>query len=436
MTSSSSGPVLSPAAIAAAALPVLLGAVVAWTQASPTLRVVVESGVTDDPPGVYVEPTLAVDPEDPDRMVAAAIHLREPRSDDWQDRQTVVVLESADGGRTWRRRPLDGLPTDWAAGDPWLAWGSGSRVYLSAIVAEALTRPGAVQFTGVFTSDDGGTTWSGPVRPFPGPTMQDHPVVSAADPGLAIAGSIADRTGDGVYIVRGDPDGNRFDTARRVEPGWPQVNLGGAALLDDGAIVISYYTMQPPRRYAVRRIEPDGTPGAETILGDAILPVGFPPVSARANGERVAALWAEGPEPRIKLRLALSDDGGRSWTPGGAIEAGDPPALRTLPALAMAPSGAIAAIWQQFAEGGGCTDLYGAVSTDEGRSFGPTSRLSSEASCFGTEANGAAVSRFRLGGGDYIGLAAAGEDSFQAVWADSRDGTFQIRTARLAVAGR
>jgi hypothetical protein len=425
-----------PARLAVAILAALPTVTDAPGQADPVLHAATESRITPDASGVYVEPTVAVDPADGDRMVVAAIELREPHSDAWQDRQTVVVFGTEDGGRSWTPRPLTGLPGSWVAGDPWLVWGAGPRVYLSAIVAESLTRRGAIQFTGVFTSEDGGGTWAGPERPFPDSTMQDHPVIAARAEVVAVAGSIADRTGEGVYVTRSERGGFDRAEARRMEAGATQINLGGAALADDGALVLTYYTMQPPRRYVARRLETVGAPGSETLLGEDILPVGFPPVAAAPGGGRVYALWAEGPEPAIALRLAVSADGGATWSPGATVEPAPGGRLRTLPALAVSPSGAVAAVWQEFADDAGCTFLHGAVSTDGGRSFGPPTRLSRQASCFGTEANGAAAFRFRLGGGDYLGLASAGPDAFQAAWADSRTGTFQLFTARLEVRER
>ncbi len=93
-------------------------------------------------------------------------------------------------------------------------------------------------------------------------------------------------------------------------------------------------------------------------------------------------------------------------------------------------------VWQdrRNAEGRECSDLYGAVSTDGGASFIPEVRVSSETVCPGDyEENGAAAARFRLGGGDYQGLAATGPGTFQAVWSDSRTGRYQLWTAWLQV---
>lgn len=403
------------------------------------LRVDFESLVTaDDPEGVYVEPQIVVDPADPGRMVVAAIHLREPASDAWQDRQTVAVFASRDGGRTWSRRVLEKLPDAWVAGDPWLAWGPGSRVYLSAIVAESLTRRGAVQFTGVFRSRDGGWTWGdAPDRPFPDSTRQDHPWIGVDDSTVAVAGSIADGTGEGLYLARGRVgEPTLFESTERLEPGWQQVNLGGGASMPDGALVVSYYTMVPPRRYAARRLEWGGVRGPETVLAEDFLPLGFPPLARQPGTEEVVAAWAEGPEPAITLKVARSPDGGETWESGGTIAPDADPSLRTLPAFAIAPGGVAALVWQAFDERGSCTRLQGTVTLDGGRTFLPPARVSAEVSCFGTRANGAAASRFRVGGGDYQGLAAVGSGAaFQAVWADSRHGTFQIRTARFRVVG-
>lgn len=412
----------------------------ARAQGSPLLEVGPETHVTaDDPTGVYVEPTIAVDPSDASRMAIAAIHLRDPHSDRWQDRQTIAVFSSRDGGRSWSRRALQMLPAAWFAGDPWLAWGHGSNLYLVAIAGESLTEAGALQYTALFRSADGGWTWPEvPRRPFAVGSFQDHPVLSFSDAGLAVAGTIADGTGEGVYVARCEScaqpltDGESWKSAvrvERVEPGGRQLNLGGAALLQDGSIVIGYYTMVTPRRYWVQRLPP--VTGGPKLLRENILPVGFPPLAAEPGGQRVATAWVEAIDGGWSLRALTSPDGGRRW--GLPMEVGlvGADGLPMMPAIAVSRDGLVAITWQEQASGTGCARLFAALADPTGRQFGPAVPVSSVPSCPASPANGVAAHRFRFGGGDYMGLAPVGPTEFQAVWADARVGTFQIYTTRL-----
>lgn len=371
-------------------VPLLVFPSLARGQGSPQLEVGAETRVTtDDPTGVYVEPTIAVDPSDPSRMVIAAIHLRDPHSDRWQDRQTIAVFSSRDGGRSWPRRELQTLPPAWFAGDPWLAWGAGSDVYLVAVAGESLIEAGALQYTALFRSPDGGLTWpEDPRRPFAAGSFQDHPVLAFSDAGLAIAGTIADGTGEGVYVARcescvkpGDA-GESWDDALRVErfePGGTHLNLGGAALLPDGSIVVGYYTMVAPRRYWVQRLPQ--VAGGPKLLRQNILPVGFPPVAAEPGGQRVATAWVEAVDGGWGLRAVTSPDGGRGWSPTLEIGLGDAGAFPMMPAVAVSPGGLVAVTWQQQKPGTECARLFAALADPTGRKFGPAVPVSRVPSC-------------------------------------------------------
>lgn len=392
----------------------------------------------DDPTGVYVEPIIAVDPLDASRMAIAAIHLRDPHSAAWQDHQTIAVYASRDGGRSWSRRNLEKLPDGWFAGDPWLAWGARSNLYLAAIIGESLTESGALQFTALFRSRDGGWTWpDSPQHPFKPGTNQDHPEVVSLGSDLAIVGTIADGTAEGVYVARctacSDRESRAWSSTERFVPGGPHINLGGAALLPDGSIVVTYYTMSPPRRYWAQRLSPAA--GEPSLIAEDILPVGFPPVASEPGANRIVTVWVERTAAGWGIRSRSSNDGGRRWSPSVDIPVAKEGNLPMLPAIAASPGGYIVTTWQEQESGTDCSQLFAATSppstTNVPADFTTAVPISPVPSCSATAANGAAAHRFRLGGGDYIGLVPVGSDQFQVAWADARDGTFQIYTAGL-----
>lgn len=59
---------------------------------------------------VQVEPVVAANPNEPSRLIVAAIGLRRPHASDWQDHQTILVYQSGDGGRPWSPRKMAPLP--------------------------------------------------------------------------------------------------------------------------------------------------------------------------------------------------------------------------------------------------------------------------------------------------------------------------------------
>jgi hypothetical protein len=394
------------------------------------------------PEMVQVEPVIAVDPSDPRRMVAAAIGLRQPHAADWQDRQTIMLYQSADGGASWTHRPIAALPDSWTAGDPWLAWSSGGTVILSAIAGEAITRRGEPPARArLFWSADAGWSWDrGGETPFRTHSSEDHPVLALGrsaghEVGYVVA-THATSAADGIDAVPFLPRGSEPLVPYR--PQLSQVNLGGAVVTGDGALVVLYYSMSPPRSLWAARWDPvAGSWTAARIRAD-ILPVGFPSLAVASTGRfagRIYGAWVEGEDQGdMRVLVGRSDDGGRSWSEPVRAHGQTGADGRTLPVVAVAPDGAVAVAWQdrRNADGAECTDLYGAISADGAASFLPEVRISSETACPGdVSRNGAAQARFRIGGGDYQGLAATGAGSFQAVWSDGRTGRYQVWTAWL-----
>ncbi len=396
---------------------------------------------------VQVEAVIAVDPTDPGRMVIAAIGLRRPHASDWQDHQTILIYHSEDGGASWVNRTVTALPEAWTAGDPWLAWLPEEGLLLSAIAGEALTRRGDPPARArLFFSPDGGQTWDDRDRtPFLPGSSEDHPVLAVG----------RDRTGgtkvfsvathatmqyEGVDAALVQIPSLEAEPVPSFRPIREQVNLGGAVVLPGGDLVISYYSMRPPRSLWSSRRDSMTETWSETRIRDSILPVGFPALaldmSTGPHAGRIYSVWVEAADlAGHRVLLAWSDDGGGSWSSPTRVNADRNRVSRTLPAVAVAPGGAVAVVWQDQRNAGGraCTDLYGTVSENGGATFLPEVRVSSVTACMGGEDNGAAAGRFRLGGGDYQSVTATGRGTFQVAWSDSRTGRFQLWTARLAV---
>jgi hypothetical protein len=394
---------------------------------------------------VHVEPTIAASPRDPSRLVVASMIVRRPRSPDFQDSSSLAVYASRDGGVTWQQRPLPGLPSDRVSGDPWLTWTADDVVYLSAIVTPSLLEGKPIS-TWVFRSTDGGWTWSGPERDVFGPGREvDHPITAAAEEAggsssVYVFGTMTTSDEAGVRLARREAGGPGFRPLDPFTVDRPQVNLGGGVALPGGEVMVTYFNMgRPPYGLWVGRRTRAGR-WSETRLRESILPVGFPGLALDAASDgfagRAYAVWVEGADERdqsdLRVLLSSSDDGGGSWSPPVRVHRHTVPTRRTLPSVAVRGDGVVAVSWadaRHASDRADCVDLYAAVSTDGGASFTPEFRVSDETSCFGTPANGAAARRWRMGGGDYLGLAADADGLFHAVWADSRTGRFQLWTS-------
>lgn len=399
-----------------------------------------------NPAVVQAEPVIAVDPRHPSRLVAAAIGLRRPHAHDWQDHQTILVYRSEDGGASWLPVPLAALPDSWTAGDPWLAWLPDGQVILSAIAGGAITRRGDPPARArLFLSTDGGRQWDrGGHAPFPSGSAEDHPVLAVGRRGAELAVYVlathAGSTAAGIDVVAVGTSGADVESIPPIRLSRAQINLGGAVVGRDGELIVSYYSMRPPRSLWAARYDRARASWTEAVLRDTILPAGFPALAVDSSegpfAGRVYGAWVEGDDQAgMRVFVSWSDDSGGTWSAPTRVHADTSRVARTLPVVAVAPDGAVGVVWQDARNAGGrdCFDLYGAISTSGGASFLPEARVSSETACAGSfEQNGAAAARFRIGGGDYLGLVGVGPQAFQAVWADTRMGRYQIWTARLS----
>lgn len=82
-----------------------------------------------------------------------------------------------------------------------------------------------------------------------------------------------------------------------------------------------------------------------------------------------------------------------------------------------------------------CQNVFFTVSLDGGRTFIPDVKVSSAENCAITAANGEAGWRWPAGG-DYHGLTAGPDGRFHLLWADSRDGIYQLRTSTVTITGK
>ena len=79
-----------------------------------------------------------------------------------------------------------------------------------------------------------------------------------------------------------------------------------------------------------------------------------------------------------------------------------------------------------------CQNIYFTASLDGGLTFLPEIKVSSQRSCPLSPQSTQTALRFPAGG-DYMGMVATPEGAFHLLWADSRTGTYQLRTATVTV---
>ena len=133
--------------------------------------------------------------------------------------------------------------------------------------------------------------------------------------------------------------------------------------------------------------------------------------------DRVYVAWTDNRSGDEDIYLAISFDGGATFSQNRRVDDGPPGSNASYPSIAVSPSGKAAIAWEDTRTGD--KDVRCAFSSD-GVSFGPSVRMNSDSS-------GREQLRPRLSSGN--------GDLIHAVWYDNRSGDFDIYYARSSGGG-
>jgi hypothetical protein len=348
-----------------------------------------------------VEPSIAVDPRAPRRIVVAWMQ---------DDGRSNLVMASRNGGRTWTRVFVPGL-TDCTGGtlagaaDPWLSFARDGKLLLGSGIANLPHLPGPTfgpePRQVVSRSGDGGLSWSLPA------TVQFQPGVYS-DKSAVTADPLRRGRAYDVWTVRGGPDvdtgsawfsrssdgGRTWSPPRLVyDPGKEHVAPFGNVIAVLPHRVLLYVmtvesgpantsdvmaarsvdggrTWSRPARIAHASfnsaIDPDTGTVALGTPGDAWVTVG-------RHGVPTVA-WSDIASPRASRVLASrSRDGGRSWSRPVVVSRLRGQAIQA--SVAAAGDGTLGITWyDDRRDPGGSSgawdfDVWFAFSRDGGRSW-------------------------------------------------------------------
>lgn len=393
-----------------------------------------------------VEPHLAVNPANSNHMVVTAIVFDPAAPTVTGDH--IVVFATKDGGKTWKQTDFEMSH----GGDPWVAIKNDRDVVLIALAGY----PNAGTSLVYYTSSDGGFNWSKePVKLGGG---HDHPTMTR-DPNsnrLYLLSSIVKRNASGertsyAYLNYSD-DWKKFrDSASLFAVGKNNSNTLTAAVHPSGSVVLPYIehpvenhstesrsaACSSSIKYAYSK---DGANfSGPFLLTDKIgIAKGFAVMAidqkSRYRG-RMYFVKNTGTDPARSYGLFLkyADDLNGPWSEDIRIDHNDAGEkfIRTS-AIAVNHEGVIGIAWidrrndPQLKK----NDVYFTVSFNGGQSFEKEIRVSDISTDPLTPGNGKTGERF-MSGGDYMGLEARPDGSFQVVWADSRTGVFQLYTSNI-----
>jgi hypothetical protein len=416
---------------------------IAQRAAAQRVRVLSDVRVDATPARAVEEPHLAIDPKNPNHLLAAAM-IGAPPGAKIAD-QHCSTFSSTDAGAHWNRHDLPIVECY----DPWVAFlPDGSALFSSLGKDLALAGDGNGML--VYRSIDGGVTWG--ARPAGLSWGWDHPML-AVDRSSPQRGewvylvSSRDQKKNGSYVVavsRSLDGGKSFDLPRLIAPEGQVIKAETPAVFSDGTLVVPYVEileaglLLPARRaYVVR-----STNGIDFSKPSFINEVCGPPpdyvqssmaIDASTGPFRDRLYFAcELPAGR-GVAVAHSADRGATWSTAKSA-AGDPrvsSTRRSLMATAVTSTGVFGVAWLEHraASPAGCVDVFIAASFDGGDRFTVPARVSQQSSCPNGKLNGG------VGYGDYFGLAADSQGRFRLAWADARTGLFELHTALIELTG-
>lgn len=306
----------------------------------------------NDPGGTVrmeVEPQAAVDPSDPDHLVAAWIVNAHSSG-------AIQAAASFDGGLTWA--PPHTLPFNACAGgpfdflprtsDPWVAFGPDGRVYVSAIAFQPTSGADAAGAVIVVASANGGHTWEAPgvATLTRTPDFVHDNTAIAADPrrpGTAYVLTTRyegpDQTVAPAALSRTTDGGRTWSPIRPISPrtpGSPRADAPQMVIDPRTGTLFVFYTHGPlGSSMSVLRSEDGGeswSPPVPVIRGmplrvrtttfpgtDKEVRIA-PDIGHAAIDPRTGRLWAVLANGQLtggvalQVGLVTSADGGRSWS--------------------------------------------------------------------------------------------------------------------------
>jgi hypothetical protein len=388
------------------------------------------------------EPSIAVDPTDPDRMVIG-----------WRQFDTVASNfrqagygYTTDGGLTWTFPGV--IEPGVFRSDPVLDSDSAGRLYYNS-----LTVVGPDYVCDVFQSDDGGATWD-TGTPAHGGDKQWMAIdrsggigdghiyaywtsfFSSCSPGFFTRSTNGGLSYENCITVPGNP----FWGTIAVGPDGELYVCGASATAGDFVVIKSSNARDASQSLAwdfSKAVSLDGqidgnagfgSPNPDGLLGQAWIAVDHSGTASRGNVYLLCSVNRDSSPDPLDVMFARSTDGGVTWS--SPVRINDDPgtnAFQWFGTMSVSPSGRIDAVWLDTRDnlgGGGLhSSLYYSYSTDAGVTWSANERLSDS---FNSHLGWPNQNKM----GDYFDMV-SDEAGFRLAWAATFNGEQDVYFGRL-----
>jgi hypothetical protein len=397
-----------------------------------------------------VEPTIAVDPRNPNILVAGAQDLRLKATGEhrWHG-----YYRSIDGGQTWSSSLLPGFPGDMSpqglasplhgfntTSDPVLAFDNNGNVYYTGIVFQTGNGVLFSFFSFVAKYGNDGADYSGATL-IQGVIDADKPWIAVDTTGGACNGDVYvayDATVGSFFstvLSRSIDGGKTFSSPFLVTPDGTG-ELPGVAIDGSGNVFVSTMAFNPTTGAALNYIEISKVTGCGTLLVPPVkaanpmtpLPSPLPAGSFRtftipqmaADSQGVYLVWDDYRTGNADVLFSRSTDGGATWT--SPLRVNDfALGQQFFPTITVA-NGVISIAWYDnrldLSLGLSAVDVFFAYSTNAGVKFSANLRVTTTSFNPNTVLRTDAPNTLEHFLGDYIGIAAS-PLAIHPIWTDN-----------------
>ena len=386
------------------------------------------------------EPQLVANPKNPKHLLAGAIVVTS--TENGTNDTDCAAFTSFDGGQSWSQHNFE---LEYCY-DPW--------VILRADGIALFTILSAQNRILIYRSSDGGRTWGSKPVPHLSKGNQDHQTLALDTTTAQTKGNfylLSVGYSNSIVLATSADGGKTFSKPLVSAPINLHRNTLTATVLSDGTLVLSYFDfarrVDETRRQQMLSVPSisvmRSTDGGKTlstplfVTEQCALQVGFPSIiSDQSDGVFRDRIYLVCVSREKGITVHRSTSRGEFWSnpvrvdkKSGEVE------FRRTPSIAVNKDGVVGVTWyeRRKIKGGDCRQkVYFAASFDGGKTFKPEVQVSTDESCPNTEKNGRAGTRWAAGG-DYSGLTATSDGRFHVLWADSRNGIYQLYTAAIKI---
>jgi hypothetical protein len=403
------------------------------------------------------EPNLAINPANPDNMVIAWMSYDASSGAPVIARFGIRVRSSFDGGKSWGNEILmPHISKAFHSADVSMAFHKNGTLYIEYIDYQENPDSGGIA---VAHSTDGGKSWSTPIKAFDLYDNDDKPLdrpwIAIDNSGTASDGTIYittkpvywDPVPNHPYMKYSTDGGNTWSKIAAVDGGDYQANvivqpMVSLAVASDGTFLASYASWPgyaDPVKYTLAASNDKGATYTRTTIyiptvgskGDTLSKLGYHLAVNPLDPKNMIFVTVDYRNGDNDIYSAVTTDGGAAWVEGLRIN-DDPKANGVWQDLVWAnysDNGKCAISWRDRRNGDSSgyeqgSDIYFAVSTDGGKSFGKNIRLSNQTAPF--------AKILDLAGNDFQSTAII-HDSLCTAWGDTRNGKIAIYFAKAAL---